>query len=115
VEGFFVFLWIASAICGAHAAADRNAGQGGFFLGLIFGPVGVIAALGLDNRPNCPNCRGRLDGRGRMCQHCGTLLEWTPHGRPYDPIEEAKRADSRKLEESLEASKPGRFPSMAAR
>ncbi len=71
MEGFIVVLWIMSAIAGAFAGGSRNAAMGGFLLGLFFGPVGLIAALGLDDRYQCPRCRGRLDGRGEICQHCG--------------------------------------------
>jgi hypothetical protein len=73
-----ILLWIASAIAGGIAAASRGAAMGGTFLGLFFGPLGVIAALGLDNRAGCPRCAGRLDGRGLVCQHCGVSLAW-PH------------------------------------
>ncbi len=76
MEGFIVVLWIMSAIAGAFASADREAALMGFFLGLILGPIGAIAALGLDGRYTCPRCRGRLDGRGEICQHCGQEFVW---------------------------------------
>jgi hypothetical protein len=30
----------------------------------------------LDERPGCPRCGGRLNGKYPICQHCGTGLEW---------------------------------------
>jgi hypothetical protein len=62
-----VVLAILSGVAGGIAANGRIAGTQGFLLGFFLGPVGVVAALGLDNRPICPWCAGRLDGMGRVC------------------------------------------------
>jgi hypothetical protein len=46
-------LWVVlgSAVAGYFAAADRGGGGLGAVLGLFLGPVGVVAALGVDRRP----------------------------------------------------------------
>ncbi|MGE0605502.1 MAG: hypothetical protein AB7O62_00140 [Pirellulales bacterium] len=74
--GFWVLLWIGCAIAGYVAAHSRSAGSGGLILGVLLGPIGVLAALGLDGRPLCPHCGGRLDGRGKKCQWCAIALVW---------------------------------------
>ena len=69
-------VWIACGFLGAVIGQCRRDLGGGLLLGLVFGPLGVIAALGLDGRPCCPRCGGRLDSMGRVCQHCRVLLGW---------------------------------------
>ena len=82
LAGAILLLWFASGIAGACAGMRRNAEVPGFALGILLGPVGVIAALGLDQRPQCPRCAARLDGRGKICQHCQSPLLWTDWGGP---------------------------------
>jgi hypothetical protein len=72
IAGFLIINTIAGSIAG------RNRPALGALAGFFLGPVGVIAALALDARASCPRCSGRLDGRGRICQHCGAELEWSP-------------------------------------
>ena len=71
-----VALWVLSAIAGMAAGSSRGAAGGGFVLGLFLGPLGVVAALGLDFRVQCPTCGGKLDGRGLICQHCDRPIPW---------------------------------------
>ena len=47
-----------------------------FFLGLFFGPLGLIASLGIDNRYKCVYCRGRVNDRPQICPHCHSELFW---------------------------------------
>ena len=77
-----LLLWVASGIAGTFAGHRRQACEGGFLLGILLGPVGVIAALGLEGRPQCPRCAGLLDGRGKICQHCHVPLDWMTWGGP---------------------------------
>lgn len=65
-----------SAIAGWFAAASRNAGQRGAMLGFFLGPVGVMAALGLDERHVCRNCGGRVNSRPNVCPHCKIVFDW---------------------------------------
>ena len=83
----FVLTWLASAVAGGFAGSRGMAIVSGAMLGLLFGPLGVIAALGLDERPQCYKCEGRLDGRGKVCQHCHTPLFWKTCGRPAEAKE----------------------------
>jgi hypothetical protein len=77
IDFLIIFIiWAACIIAGACAGSRRNSKVAGGFLGAFLGPLGVIAALGLDSRPKCPHCGGRLDGQGLVCQHCGITPRW---------------------------------------
>lgn len=62
----------------------------GMILGLVFGPLGLLALLGMDARPMCPHCGTRLNqpsGRGpKCCAGCRQVLVWIK-GRPVPPTE----------------------------
>lgn len=68
----------ASAICGEIVGRQKNSGAYGFLFGLLLGPLGVVAAMALDNRETCPECGGRLNGTPRICEHCSSPLSWGP-------------------------------------
>jgi len=78
--------WLASALLGCIMGGQRDAIGFGFVLGLFFGPLGLVAALTLDERPQCPRCHGRVNRlslRGlptkspAVCQHCHVQINWT--------------------------------------
>jgi hypothetical protein len=71
---------LAHAICGTVVGRLKERGLVGGLLGLLFGPIGVVAAFALDGRPTCPMCEGRLDASPRKCPHCRAELQWErPH------------------------------------
>lgn len=78
--GFYIFavviVLLASAVAGWFAAVDKNAGTQGALLGLLAGPLGVIAALGLDRRRACRTCGGKLNGKPQVCPHCKSKFDW---------------------------------------
>lgn len=76
-------LWIiccvACALFGAEIGARREARTVGIWLGLLFGPLGLIALQGFDYRPLCRTCGGplnRVQFTPRICPHCHTRLQW---------------------------------------
>ena len=71
-----VVFWVVCAILGAIIGGRKDASGAGFLLGLIFGPLGVIAAFAMDSRSSCPHCGGRLNGRPQVCQHCQRSIQW---------------------------------------
>ena len=85
-----VLAWIASVALAAGVAGHREAGLCGALLGLLFGPLGFLAAFRLDQRMQCPLCHGRLDcfsGRQpKICPHCRT--QFLPEDRSRGQTEE---------------------------
>jgi len=73
---FYSFVALICGGLGAGVASTRNAAFWGFVLGLFFGPLGLLAAFRLDDRPQCPWCCGRLAGRGALCPHCRSEIVW---------------------------------------
>ena len=73
--------WIACAFLAMIAADAKRAAVAGLWLGFLFGPLGLIAALGLDRRYQCSKCFGRINrgpqvNQPAVCQHCGAPLVW---------------------------------------
>jgi hypothetical protein len=126
VAGWLVAM-IPCAILGYIVGSPKNAGFEGAFLGILFGPIGVIVAFAVDFRLRCPHCHGRLDGEPRVCPHCqGPILPRRPVEQPAaavvltDPEEERRQEEERqeaarrRRERSRQiraaiAAMPGRF------
>lgn len=76
----FLLFWLAGAsVCGllgAVVGAPRERAGLGFFLGLLFGPLGVIATFALDGRQPCPMCRNRINTGATLCPACRSPLMW---------------------------------------
>ena len=74
-----VLVWIVCIAAGALAASGKHAAGTGAILGAILGPLGVVAALGLDERDQCPRCTSRIDSaEGMVCQYCRSPLYRDP-------------------------------------
>lgn len=73
---YVVVAWIICGVLGAIIGSSKNAAGIGFMLGVLFGPLGVIAAFATDGRDKCSKCQGRLNGKPEICPHCGTKLDW---------------------------------------
>lgn len=101
----FIILIIDAIICailGAIVASNKNAIGGGFILGLLFGPLGVIVAFTLDNRPKCPKCLSRLERNAEICCHCQTKLVWLVIDSdliPFTPEKAEERRSKQKIEQ----------------
>jgi hypothetical protein len=92
---WLILCWIGCMVAGGCAGSGKRATVAGVVLGAILGPLGVIAALGIDGREHCPRCAGKADGEGNVCQHCGLPLLWNERwGKPY--------ADKRGLQDESE-------------
>ena len=94
--------WIAgAAICGALGYVVGNAkaaGAAGFWLGFLLGPLGIIVAFAIDQRPKCPKCLGRVEPPAKVCQHCGETLLWVDDKAGSKWIEPWPDADMLKQE-----------------
>jgi hypothetical protein len=102
-----VAVWVGSILAGALAASAKRGTAFGAFAGVFLGPLGAIAALGIDDRPFCPRCGGRLDAEASICQHCHVEL-WWQHGCPSleSPDEQATRVTVRRTRRPPTAEQP---------
>lgn len=84
---WWILVWVAHIVAGAFAGSGKQAAFGGGLRGAFLGPLGVVAALGLDGRHLCEICTGRIDGHEddrNICQHCQSPLYWDPiTGKPF--------------------------------
>jgi hypothetical protein len=82
VFGFFALLaagfWLLSALVARSFASDRGRARAGFFLGLVYGPLGVVMALLLSSAASCPFCYEPVHGKATICPHCRSTLS-LPH------------------------------------
>jgi hypothetical protein len=53
--------WIISVGFAGEIAAQKQSRGSGILLGILFGPLGMIAAGFLDGRPYCPQCGSRIN------------------------------------------------------
>ena len=74
--GIVIAGWFCSAIVGGIIGSGRNSAGAGFVLGLLFGPIGAIAAFALDGRVRCPQCANHIDTDVLMCPTCRAELGW---------------------------------------
>jgi len=73
--GFGVF-WFICAIIAALIGDRKGEGVAGFLLGLLLGPLGIIAAaLSRGNRMNCPYCKELINKKATVCPHCQREIE----------------------------------------
>lgn len=71
-SGVLILFWLGiGAVVGGIIGGSRNNGAGGVVLGALFGPIGWILVFFMDNRAQCPACRGRVPDGAMRCQHCG--------------------------------------------
>jgi hypothetical protein len=90
-----VIVWLLCPIADGVAASGKEAVLFGVLCGLLLGPLGVVAALGLDDRPKCPRCgerlnsdRGKTTGRKILfstCPHCHCDLQGIASNPPPLP------------------------------
>jgi hypothetical protein len=88
-SGYWFFIFVLACLCGAVSGiiADRrgHSRNGGFWLGFLFGPVGVVVAL--LQQPNqwelrrrnpafgqCPACAEYVRNEAIKCRYCGSNL-----------------------------------------
>jgi hypothetical protein len=82
-----IYWLLACGVIGWLIGRSKGLPRQGFFLGLIFGPIGVGITLMLpkvkEPGPTCPRCRKRVGRHDKACPHCGNVLV-TVHYRVED-------------------------------
>lgn len=80
--GLFILIWLACAVIAAAIGSKKNEAGSGCLLGLILGPLGILAALMStgDRRP-CPFCRELVHKEAVLCPHCRKDLPPAPPSR----------------------------------
>ncbi len=68
----FLISFLICGIFGYVVGSQKEAGTAGFWLGLFFGPLGILVTFALDNREQCAHCGSRLDRQAKVCPACGT-------------------------------------------
>ena|ERR1051325_5771616 len=106
-----LFFWLLCGIYGSEIGKQKQAGTEGFWIGILLGPVGVIAAGFFDRRPRCPECGGALNNTKtklyRICQHCKCDL-MRDDASPKPAVDDADSLWTRELDDArqrLEAAK----------
>lgn len=82
----YLIIWISLGIVGAMIASGKgNSGCGGFILGVLLGPLGLlISFFSSDNEEGkrkksgdtkkCPYCAEYVKQDAVICKHCGRTL-----------------------------------------
>jgi hypothetical protein len=74
ISGLLAWI-IVGGLLGGIIGSFKKATDVGTMLGALFGPLGLIAALGIDGRPECPRCGERLWKVTETCPHCHARLD----------------------------------------
>lgn len=63
--------WFLCALIGAWVGSGKNETFGGFMLGLLLGPLGLlIAIISPGDRRACPHCAEKVLRAAKVCPHC---------------------------------------------
>lgn len=89
-----IIIWL---LCGFGSMAIANqrggSGCGGFALGVILGPLGILLAFAFFNGKKCPLCQKTVSKDATKCPHCQSeLAATTEHdGGSYYRCSECKK------------------------
>lgn len=110
MELFILFVWCLFGIAGGIVLGNKGrSGCGGFLLGFLLGPIGLVIALvmradqGALERQDlasgtarrCPSCAEIVRAEALKCKHCGADLP------PVDPEEIEIRQQSTTVEKAF--------------
>jgi len=70
-----LFLWLICPVVAGLVAARRDRAGIGFILGLVLGPLGIVAAFVIrGNRRLCTFCKELVHNEATVCPHCQRVL-----------------------------------------
>jgi len=71
-----VLFWIICGVIAGMIGSKKGEGPGAFFIGILFGPLGILFALvSSGNRKKCPACKELIHKEATRCPHCQKELE----------------------------------------
>jgi hypothetical protein len=74
----FVIIWFVCGIISAAIGQKKGEGCASFFIGIILGPIGILAALlSKGNRRKCPFCKELIIKGAVKCPKCQSDLNDT--------------------------------------
>lgn len=63
--------WVACGIAAAIIGSKKGEGCASFFVGFLFGPLGLLfAVLSSGNRAPCPWCKEMVHKKAVVCPYC---------------------------------------------
>lgn len=86
---YVLIAWIACGVFASHVASEKDrCGVCWFFWGVLFGPMALIATVGLPDKSKprgidavtpkthvlCPECDEPVKNEARICKHCHSGL-----------------------------------------
>ena len=83
---------IVCGVIGCLLGMSKDAGELGFILGFLLGPIGIIVSAFADGRTPCPHCGTKLNGRPAICPGCKTRFEWDGKECTFYPPEQKTTA-----------------------
>lgn len=82
----YIIIWLCFGIVGSMIASSKgNSGCGGFILGILLGPIGLlISFFSRDNEEGkreksgntkkCPHCAEYIKQDAKVCKYCGRSI-----------------------------------------
>lgn len=86
----FILLWLLCGVAGGVILSNKGrSGVGGFALGFLLGPIGLVIAvfmkadqpaleeeaLQAGSQRKCPDCAELIKVEARKCRYCGSQLQ----------------------------------------
>ena len=71
----FAILWLLCGFIGMMIGSKKGEGCGGFMLGVLLGPIGVIIIMLVrGQRKPCLACKELINKKATVCPHCRTAV-----------------------------------------
>lgn len=65
-----LYIWIICPILGYIIGRSRGRGDLGAFIGILFGPLVIIFAFLIPQKPKCPYCFEFINEEATKCPYC---------------------------------------------